>query len=157
MSERRRTDMRLLVVEDNQDDEYLVLESLQELGFPVDVVVLRDGQAALDYLLGEGAYTGRANARLPDVVLMDLKLPKVLGTEVLRRLRLNERTRLLPVVLFTSSREDQDRSAGYRLGANSYLHKPVEFDRFSEVVREFGRYWLEWNERAPLEAPGAEA
>jgi len=114
------------------------------------VVVLHDGAEALDYLFGRGEYTGRDVADHPQVVLLDLNLPKIGGLEVLRRIRAEERLRSLPVVILTSSKEDQDLCAGYASGANSYVVKPVDFGEFSEAVRQLGLYWLILNERAPM-------
>ena len=117
----------ILLVEDNPDDEALTLRALSKNNIKNDVVVARDGAEALDYLFGTGKYAGRDTALMPQVVLLDLKLPKIEGLEVLRRVRADERTKLLPVVILTSSNEDQDRIAGYGLGANSYVRKPVDF------------------------------
>jgi CheY-like chemotaxis protein len=114
------------------------------------VVVTRDGSAALDYLFGRGAYTGRDTRDLPQVVLLDLNLPKMGGLDVLRAIRADERTKLLPVVILTSSNEDRDLAGGYELGANSYIVKPVDFTQFAEAVRQLGMYWLVLNQRAPL-------
>lgn len=107
---------------------------------------MRDGAEALDYLFGSGSYEGRDMTEMPQVVLLDLKLPKIDGLEVLKRLRNHERTKLLPVVILTSSKEERDLSESYRLGANSYIHKPVDFARFTEAVRQLGLYWLSLNE-----------
>jgi two-component system, response regulator len=136
----------ILLVEDNPDDVDLTLRAFRKnnIGNPVDVA--RDGAEALDSLFGAGAYAGRALAAAPTVVLLDLKLPKVDGLEVLRRLRADERTRLLPVVILTSSQEEQDIVASYRLGANSYVRKPVDFQQFAEAVRQLGIYWLLLNQ-----------
>ena len=114
-----------------------------------DVIVARDGVEALDYLFGRGAHAGRNTTVQPQVVLLDLKLPRVDGLEVLRQIRQDERTRILPVVILTSSNEEEDRIAGYRLGANSYVRKPVEFGQFAEAVRQLGLYWLLLNEPPP--------
>jgi len=135
----------ILLVEDNPDDEALTLRALKKNGILNEVALARDGQQALDYFFGEGA-----SARdVPAVVLLDLKLPKIDGLEVLRRIRADERTRLQPVVILTSSREEQDLMTGYRLGANSYIRKPVDFNQFMEAVRQLGLYWLVLNEPAP--------
>ncbi len=142
----------ILLVEDNADDEDLTLRALKKNNITNEVVVVRDGAEALDYLFGTGAYTGRDTAVLPQVVLLDLKLPKVDGLEVLNRLRNDKRTKLLPVVILTSSVEEQDLLRGYDLGANSYVRKPVDFGQFTEAVRNLGLYWLLLNERPP--APG---
>jgi two-component system, response regulator len=143
-------DKVILLVEDNPDDEALTLRALKKNNIKNEVVVARDGIEALDYLFGTGAHAGRDLNVQPQVVLLDLKLPKLDGFEVLRRLRAAEPTKLLPVVILTTSNEDQDRIKGYGLGANSYVRKPVEFDRFIEAVRQLGLYWLILNERAPL-------
>ncbi len=139
----------ILLVEDNPDDEVLTLRALKKNNIRNEVIIVRDGEQALHYLFGEGAYAGRDVTQMPQVVLLDLKLPKISGLEVLRRLRATERTRFLPVVILTTSNEDQDRLQGYSLGANSYVRKPVEFDRFIEAVRQLGLYWLILNEPAP--------
>ncbi len=139
----------ILLVEDNPDDEALTLRALQKNNIRNEVIIVRDGEQALHYLFGEGAYAGRDVTQMPQVVLLDLKLPKISGLEVLRRLRATERTRFLPVVILTTSNEDQDRLQGYSLGANSYVRKPVEFYKFIEAVRQLGLYWLILNEPAP--------
>jgi len=136
----------LLLVEDNPDDEALTLRALKQNKISNEVVVARDGAEALDFLFCAGAYVNRDQHVLPEVVLLDLKLPKIDGLEVLRRLRADERTRLLPVVILTSSGEEQDLVTGYRLGANSYIRKPVDFDQFVEAVRNLGLYWLVLNQ-----------
>jgi CheY-like chemotaxis protein len=137
------------LVEDNPDDEALTLRALKRNNILNPVVVARDGVEALDYLFGAGAYTGRDLHVMPQVILLDLKLPKVDGLEVLRRLRADEHTRLLPVVILTSSKEEQDLIQGYSLGANSYVRKPVDFTQFAEAVRQMGLYWLILNEPPP--------
>jgi two-component system response regulator len=142
----------ILLVEDNPDDEELTLRALKKNNIQNDVVVARDGAEALDYLFGTGAYTGRDLRIMPAVTLLDLKLPKVDGLEVLRRLRTDERTQLLPVVILTSSKEEQDLLTGYKLGANSYIRKPVDFLQFNEAVRNLGLYWLLLNESPPKES-----
>lgn len=139
----------ILLVEDNPDDEALTLRALKKNNIKNEVVVARDGQEALDYLFGRGNYSGRDIEVMPQVVLLDLKLPKLDGFEVLRRIRDDGRTRLLPVVILTSSNEERDRLNGYGLGANSYVRKPVEFGEFIEAVRQLGLYWLILNERPP--------
>jgi len=139
----------ILLVEDNPDDVALTLRALQKNNILNEVIVARDGAEALDSLFGSGPYAG-ASSRLPDVVLLDLKLPKVDGFEVLSRIRSDERTRLLPVVILTSSKEEQDVIKGYALGANSYIRKPVDFNQFTEAVRYLGLYWLVLNEPPPL-------
>src|ERR1051325_4712977 len=143
-------DKVILLVEDNPDDEALTLRALKKNNIKNEVVVARDGIEALDYLFGTGAHAGRDLNIQPQIVLLDLKLPKLDGFEVLRQLRAAEATKLLPVVILTTSNEDQDRIKGYGLGANSYVRKPVEFDRFIEAVRPLGLYWLILNDRAPL-------
>ena len=132
----------ILLVEDNPDDEALTLRALRNNNILNEVSVARDGQEALDYFFGEGA---SANP-MPTVVLLDLKLPKIDGLEVLRRIRADPRTRLQPIVILTSSKEEQDIITGYGLGANSYIRKPVDFAQFMEVVRQLGLYWLVLNE-----------
>src|SRR5580658_9173887 len=126
----------ILLVEDNRDDEALTLRALTKNNIKNQVVVARDGVEALDYLFGTGSHAGRDLNDVPQVILLDLKLPKVDGLEVLRRLRINEHTRLLPVVILTSSNEEQDRISSYGLGANSYVRKPVDFSQFMEAVRQ---------------------
>ncbi|HYW38744.1 MAG TPA: response regulator [Terriglobales bacterium] len=139
----------ILLVEDNLDDEALTLRALKKNNIRNEVVVAHDGVEALEYLFGTGTFAGRDLADMPQVILLDLKLPKIDGLEVLRRLRANEQTRLLPVVILTSSNEDQDRINSYALGANSYVRKPVDFAQFIEAVRQLGLYWLILNEPAP--------
>ena len=142
----------ILLVEDNPDDEALTLRALKQHNIANDVVVARNGAEALDYLFGTGAYAGRDLADSPAVVLLDLKLPKIDGLEVLKRVRTDERTKRLPVVILTSSGEEEDKSQGYDLGANSYIRKPVSFEQFSEAVRQLGLYWLILNEAPPGES-----
>lgn len=139
----------ILLVEDNADDEKLTLRALEKNNICNEVVVARNGVEALEYLFGTGAYAGRNLNLMPQVILLDLKLPKLDGLEVLRRLRTHERTKLLPVVILTSSNEETDRINGYGLGANSYVRKPVDFNQFSEAARQLGLYWLVLNEPAP--------
>jgi two-component system response regulator len=145
-------DKTILLVEDNPDDELLTLRALKKNSVFNKVVVARDGAEALDYLFGEGAYAGRDTSDVPQLVLLDLKLPKVDGLEVLKRLRADERTRLLPVVILTSSREQQDLLDGYSHGANSYVRKPVDFAQFSRAVEQLELYWLVLNEFPLAEA-----
>ena len=140
----------ILLVEDNPDDVALTLRALKKNNIMNEVVVARDGVEALDYLFGEGAWAGRDPVKVPVIVLLDLKLPRVEGMEVLKRIRSDERTRLLPVVILTSSNEEDDLLNGYALGANSYVRKPVDFTQFSEAVRQLGLYWLLWNEPPPV-------
>ena len=144
----------ILLVEDNRDDEALTLRALTKNNIKNEVVVARDGVEALDFLMGTGHHAGRDLTVMPQVILLDLKLPKVDGLEVLRRVRAHERTRLLPVVILTSSNEEQDRIKGYGLGANSYVRKPVDFAQFIEAVRQLGLYWLILNEPAPAAKGG---
>ena len=139
----------ILLAEDNPDDEALTLRALRRANVTNQIVVVRDGAEVLDYLFGTGAWAGQPSNKLPQVVLLDLKLPKVDGLEVLQRIRTDPRTRLLPVVILTSSNEERDRIEGYRLGANSYVRKPVEFGQFAEAVRTLGLYWLLLNEPPP--------
>ena len=143
------TDKVILLVEDNPDDELLMLRALRKNNVTGEVVVARDGVEALDYLFGEGSYAGRDTSVMPQLILLDLKLPRIDGLEVLRRLRSNERTRLLPVVILTSSREQQDMLDGYGLGANSYVRKPVNFEQFVRAVEQLKLYWLILNEAPP--------
>ena len=135
-------DSVILLVEDNPDDEALTLHAFQQQHLANRVVVARDGVQALDYLFGRGAHAGRDLARAPAVVLLDLKLPRVDGLEVLRQVRANERTRFQPVVVLTSSAEERDMVESYRLGCNSYVRKPVDFDEFIGAARQLGLYWL---------------
>ena len=142
-------DKVILLVEDSQRDEELALRALRKNNIKNEVVVARDGAEALDYLFATGVHAGRNAAELPTVVLLDIKLPKIDGLEVLRRIRSDERTKLLPVVILTSSKEDKDRLAGYTSGANSYVRKPIDFSEFAEAVRQLGLYWLILNEGPP--------
>ncbi len=140
---------KILLVEDNPDDEALTLRAFRKSNVANEVVVVRDGVEALDYVFGTGAYEGRDLHDTPAVVLLDLKLPRVDGLEVLRRIRSDPRTKLTPVVILTSSREEQDVVRGYDLGANSYIRKPVDFEQFNDCVRQLGLYWLLFNEGPP--------
>ena len=139
----------ILLVEDNADDEALTMRAFRRNSIRNEIIVARDGAAALEYLFGTGAYAGRDPLDLPQVVLLDLKLPKVDGLEVLKRIRADQRTAFLPVVILTSSKEQQDIVNGYKFGCNSYVRKPVDFDQFMEAARQLGLYWLLLNEPAP--------
>ncbi len=139
----------ILLVEDNLDDVDLTLRAFAKSNIANEVVVARDGVEALDYLFATGAHTGRASAPLPQLVLLDLKLPRIDGLQVLERVRANPKTRLVPVVILTSSTEQRDLATGYTLGANSYIRKPVDFQEFLEAVRHLGFYWLLLNQAPP--------
>lgn len=139
----------ILLVEDNPDDEELTLRALARNNIGNQVVVVRDGQEAADWLEGTGSFAGRDPNDVPALILLDLKLPKVDGLEVLRRLRSNPRTAIVPVVILTSSKEESDRADGYHGGANSYVQKPVDFTSFVDAVRQLGMYWLVLNEPPP--------
>ncbi|HEU4990378.1 MAG: response regulator [Gemmatimonadota bacterium] len=139
----------ILLVEDNPDDRDLTLRAFARSNITNEIVTVSDGVEALDYLFAQGAYADRAASAQPAVVLLDLKLPRLGGLEVLRQLRDDERTRLLPVVILTSSREERDLVEGYRLGANSYVRKPVDFTEFLDATRQLGLYWLLLNEAPP--------
>lgn len=140
----------ILLVEDNPDDVELTLRAFKKSNLMNAVVVVRDGADALDYLFATGAHAGRTADALPQVVLLDLKLPRLSGLQVLERIRAHPKTKLLPVVVLTSSAEDQDLVKSYSYGANSYVRKPVEFQEFVEAVRQLGLYWLLLNRRAPI-------
>jgi two-component system, response regulator len=140
----------ILLVEDNPDDVELTLRAFKKNNISNMIVVARDGVEALDYLHGRGMYSDRLAKDLPVVILLDLKLPKIDGMEVLRNIRQDEFTKLIPVVILTSSAEQRDIVEGYKLGANSYIRKPVDFEQFIEAVKFFGLYWLLWNEPVPL-------
>ena len=142
-------DRTILLVEDNPDDEELTLRAFRQNNILNEVAVAHDGQEALDYLFCQGAHAARDPHQMPAVVLLDLKLPKIDGLEVLRRIRADARTRLQAVVILTSSKEEQDLVNGYRLGANSYIRKPVDFTKFMEAARQLGFYWLVVNEPPP--------
>lgn len=139
----------ILLVEDNPDDEALTLRALKKSNILNEVIVARDGVETLDYLFARGVYADRDISIMPQIILLDLKLPKMDGLEVLRCLRADERTKLLPVVILTSSKEEQDLLNGYSLGANSYICKPVDFSQFTEAVAHLGLYWLVLNESPP--------
>src|ERR1700681_648613 len=139
----------ILLVEDNPDDVALTVRAFQKNNVANRIVQAADGVEALDYLFATGRHAGRDVNEVPAMILLDLKLPKIDGLEVLRRLRADERTKLLPVVILTSSKEDQDLVKGYALGANSYVRKPVDFAQFMEAVRQLGLYWLVLNEGPP--------
>ena len=136
----------ILLVEDTRQDEMLILRVLKKINLANGVDVVRDGQQALDYLFGEGEFAGRAGMDLPTVVLLDVNLPRVSGLEVLERLRADPRTRLLPIVILTSSDEERDRLRSYENGANSFVRKPLDFTEFAETVARLGVYWLATNE-----------
>jgi len=144
------THKTILLVEDNVDDVDLTLRALKKSNIRNEIVVAYDGAEALDYLFGAGKFSGRDLSKMPAIILLDLKLPKIDGLEVLRRIRANELTRFLSVVILTSSKEEQDIVAGYRLGVNSYVRKPVDFNQFAEAVSHLGLYWLLLNEGAPM-------
>jgi two-component system response regulator len=139
----------ILLIEDNPDDVDLTLRALAKNNILNEVVVAHDGIEALDYLLARGAHSARDPRDIPALILLDLKLPKLDGVEVLKQIRADDRTRLAPVVVLTSSREEQDRFMTYSLGANSYVQKPVDFGRFLEAARQLGLYWLMLNEPPP--------
>jgi two-component system response regulator len=136
----------ILLVEDRTDDEFLTIRALKKNNILNEVVVARDGVEALDFIFGTGSYAHRDPSDLPQLVLLDLKLPKIDGLEVLRRVREDERTCMLPVVILTSSKEENDLAKSYRLGANSYIRKPVDFNQFSDAIKNLGLYWLVLNE-----------
>ena len=142
-------DKMILLVEDNPDDELLTIRALKKNNIVNKLVVVRDGVEALDFLSCTGPFADRNPKDMPQLILLDLKIPKVDGLEVLRRLRADERTRLLPVVILTSSKEEQDVIKSYSLGANSYVRKPVDFNQFVEAVHQLGLYWLVLNETLP--------
>ncbi|HKX32477.1 MAG TPA: response regulator [Blastocatellia bacterium] len=141
----------ILLVEDNPRDEALTLRALKKSNILNQVIVARNGAEALDYLFGTGTYSNQDLPTLPQLVLLDLKLPKVDGLQALQKIRAEERTRRLPVVIFTSSNEEEDRIKSYNLGANSYVRKPVDFEQFMEATKQLGLYWLVLNQPAPTE------
>lgn len=136
----------ILLVEDNPDDELLTVQALKKNNISNNITVVRDGEEALDFLFGTGKYLGRDLSLKPQVILLDIKLPKLDGLEVLQQIRANEDTKLLPVVMLTSSKEDQDSIHSYELGANSYIRKPVDFEQFTKAIQTLGLYWLVLNE-----------
>jgi CheY-like chemotaxis protein len=142
----------ILLVEDNPDDVSLTLRAFRKNNIANEVVVVGDGIDALDYLFGTGKYKDRDVSKMPAVILLDLKLPKVDGLEVLQRLRADARTKLLPVVVLTSSKEEQDVFGSYSLGANSYIRKPVDFNKFVDAVRQLELYWMVLNEQPPFQS-----
>ena len=139
----------ILLVEDNPDDEELTLRALKQSKIANEVVVARDGSEALEFIFGTGRYEGRDLSRMPTVILLDLKLPKLNGLDVLQRLRADPRTQIIPVVILTSSSEDEDMLRSYRFGANSYVRKPVEFGTFAQAVSQLGLYWMLLNQPPP--------
>ena len=143
----------IMLVEDNPDDVQLTLRAFRKNKIANEVIVARDGVEALDYLFGTGTYAGRDTSDKPRIILLDLKLPKLNGMQVLERLRADDRTALIPVVILTSSKEEQDLMSSYRSGANSYVRKPVDFNEFVEAVRQIGLYWLLINEAPATSLP----
>ena len=139
----------ILLVEDNADDEELTTRALRKANIANEIVVTRDGKEAIDYLFGQGAYEGRDLSSMPAVILLDLKLPKLSGLDVLQRVRADPRTKLVPIVVLTSSSEDEDMLKSYESGANSYVRKPVEFGAFVNAVSQLGIYWMLLNEAVP--------
>ncbi len=146
MPESLKKSKYILLVEDNKDDEDLTVRALRKGNISNDIQVVRDGAEALDYLFAQGAYVGRDVTQRPQVVLLDLKLPKISGMEVLKKIRETESTKSLPVVILTSSREERDLLNGYQLGANSYICKPVDMNQFTVAIQQLGLYWLVLNE-----------
>ena len=142
----------ILLVEDNANDALLTIRSLKEYKIANNIVHITDGQAALDYLYGEGKYAGRDVLKLPKAILLDLKLPKLNGLEVLKKIRSMEQTKFMPVIILTSSQEERDLLDSYRMGANSYIVKPVEFENFAEAIKQVGFYWLLLN-KPPIIKP----
>jgi len=144
-------DKIILLVEDNPDDVVLTERALKKSHILNKLIVTKDGAEALDYLFGTGAFSDRDGSVMPEVILLDLKLPKIDGLEVLKRIRSDRRTKILPVVILTSSKEESDLITGYTLGANSYIRKPVNFNQFVEAIRQLGLYWLVLNEAPPMD------
>jgi two-component system response regulator len=140
----------ILLVEDNPDDEELTRRALKEANIANEIIVARNGLEALDFLFGTGAHADRDLTRLPQLILLDIKLPRLNGFQVLERLRADPRTRLIPVVILTGSSEEEDVLASYQLGANSYVRKPVEFERFTDVIKQVGLYWLLVSQEPPI-------
>ena len=140
----------ILLVEDNPDDQALTMRALKKANILNEIVVANNGEEALDYLFGTGAYAGRDLSIMPEVILLDLRMPKIDGLEVLKRIRADERTKFLPVVILTSSMEERDLVESYKLGANSYIQKPVDFVEFAEAVQTLGVYWLVLNVLRPM-------
>ncbi len=143
----------ILLIEDNESDELLTVRALEKAQVANEIVVVRDGEEALAYLFGTGPYEGRDTSQLPTVALLDLNLPKIGGLDVLRRVRADERTKHLPVVVLTSSGEDRDVVQSYQLGANAYVRKPVDFNEFAQATKALGLFWLLVNEPPPVPAP----
>ena len=139
----------ILLVEDDPNDETLILRAFKKSNVSSQITVVRDGAEAVDFIFCQGAYKDRDPRDLPQLILLDMKLPKLSGVEVLRRIRANKHTQLLPVIILTSSREEQDLIESYRSGANSYVRKPIEYDQFLEAIRQLSLYWLIWNEPPP--------
>lgn len=144
---------QVLLVEDNPTDEKLTLRAFRQCGVPIDITLVRDGSEALDYLFCANRYAGRDSRDDPALILLDLSIPKINGHDVLRRLRSDDRTKLIPVVILTSSREDEDVVRSYSFGANAYVRKPVDFAEFVEAAKTLGMFWLRLNERAPGRRP----
>jgi two-component system response regulator len=139
----------ILLVEDNPDDVELTLRAFKKNNISNNIIVAKDGVEALDYLFGKGIYAGRDVKDMPIVTLLDLKLPKIDGMEVLKTIRQNDLTKLLPVIILTSSAQEIDLVNGYKMGANSYVRKPVDFNKFVEAIKSLGLFWLVWNEPPP--------